>query len=56
MARKFTDGRSTATDGSNAVALTPVPEKPLEKGRGGAPMVPAPPPAPVKSPAPAKKK
>lgn len=44
------------SSGRDAVALTPVPDNPLEKGRGGAPMVPPPPPAPVKPPAPAKKK
>jgi hypothetical protein len=38
-----------AHDGRDALAITPIPENPLKKGRGGAPMVP-----PPKSPAPAK--
>lgn len=44
--------------GRDALALTPVPENPLEKGRGGTPMVPAPTqaPTPAKTPAPEKKK
>jgi hypothetical protein len=38
--------------GRDALALTPVPENALEKGRDGAPMVPPPTPAPAKTPSP----
>jgi hypothetical protein len=49
--------RQYVTDGRNALALTLVPDKPLEKGRGGAPMTPPPTqaPTPPKTPPPQKK-
>lgn len=50
--------RGYVSDGRNALAMTPVPDKPLEKGRGGAPMTPPPTqaPTPAKTPPPANKK
>jgi len=50
--------REYVTDGRNTLPLTPVPDNPLEKGRGGAPMTPPPPqaPTPPKTPAPSQKK
>src|SRR5439155_10587839 len=39
--------REYLTDGRNALSLTPVPDNPLEKGRGGGPMTPPPPQAPT---------